>query len=139
MWELAAVGCLLLFIAGVAMRKTRKPSEFATFGGGDRSSVNTDELARKIAKEMGKEFRTVMQEFRDDLRTITIGRVGRNTSIGGAGMAPVEIDESVIPTNLKMNVEATNLDGATKEQKVVDKGLGKSKSKLAALRKKKEK
>ena len=45
----------------------------------------------------------------------------------------IRMDESIIPPNVDLSVEATNLDGATTEKKVVDKDLDKSKSKLAGI------
>ena len=138
MWELAVIGCLILFITGIAMRKHRR-SEFNSFSSGE--AVDTDELARKIGQEVGKEFRAALKELRDDLAKLEISsgsRAYRNRD-GNLYVEDVSIDESIIPTNLKVDVETTNLDGATKEQKTVDKGLGKSKSKLAELRGKKEK
>lgn len=134
MWELIALGCLILFVTGIAMRKTkRQVSEFATFSNGN--TVDTDELARKIGIEVGKEFRAALEEFRDALQNITINTSNPHVQIGSA--SAVEMDESIIPANLKVDILATNLDGATREEKVIDKQLQKSKSKLAAIKKEK--
>lgn len=133
MWELVVLGCLILFITGIAMRKHR--SEFNSFSSG--LTVDTDELAEKVRREVGKEFRAALKELRDDLAKLEIGnsRCAIHHSNRVIPLADIEIDESIIPVNLKVEVESTNIDSATREQKVVDKGLEKSKSKLAALRK----
>ncbi len=138
MWELAVLGCLILFIAGVAMRKNKR-SEFMSYSSGD--TVDTDKLAQTIVAAVGKEFRDALKEFKEDLKTLTTGTSNSSVCSSGGSLhaESVEIDDSIIPTDLTINVESTNFEGATKEEKVIDKGLGKSKSKLVALRKQQEK
>lgn len=135
MWELAVVGCLVLFIAGLAMRKTKIISEFASFS--SRNTVSEDELASKIAKQVSEEIGSILKELKNDLKALTVNTTSSpvRPSSDNLHVESIKIDESIIPTNLTVDVESINLDTATKEEKVIDKGLEKSKSKLAALRK----
>lgn len=132
-WEIIVIGCLVLVIFGIAvwaMRKTK--SEFNSFGG---TPVNTDDLARKIAKATGAEIRLVFKEFIEELKKLplTAGTHQRTRLNVDETWGSVDMDESIIPIDIEVDVESTNLEGAAAEQKVVDKNLGKSKSKLAGL------
>ena len=125
-WELLAIGAIVVImtvVAEVAMRKYKsKPTASL--------SVDTDELAEKIAKAMGKELREILKDMP---RGVGYGRARP----GSSDDFEISMDESVIPVNMEVNVEATNLKNATQQQQVKDKGLSASKSKLANLFKKK--
>jgi len=130
-WDLIVVGILILVISGIAgwnMRKTR--NGFTSYS----NPINTDELADKIGKAVARELKPLLENLK-----VSSGYDPRlpddYTSAVDFG---VKMDESIIPTNLKIDVEATNLETATREEKVIDKDLEKSKSRLANLRKKKE-
>lgn len=128
MWELAVVGCLLLFITWIAMQKTKKFNEFSTYqSAGRQQLIDTDELAQKIAREIIKELRAILQE-----QSLTTKSTQSPTH-------RIAIDESVIPTSLTLEVEASGMEAVVKEEKVIDKGIEKSKSKLASVLKRKEK
>jgi len=136
-WELILIGVVIIIttsVALIAMRRTRKTTEFATFGHSD-VAVNTDELANKIAKAIGVELREILKEMPQS--TVRYSNKGGRYNLGMADSEAIEMDESIIPTKMNIDVEATNLEGAAKEEKVIDKDLGKSKSKLAGLLKKK--
>ena len=135
-WELIVIGCLILLISGIAtwgMRKTRKTEML-----GSGVPLDTSDLAKKIAKANAAEIRQLMDEFLKELKKIQPVVSSRRGS-SGSYIPPVSMDESIIPIDMTVEVESTNLDNATTEEKVVDKGLGKSKSKLAGLFKKKTK
>lgn len=137
-WELVVIGCLTLLISGIAawtMRKTKK-IEFL----GPSVPIDTDSLAQAIAKANAEEIRQLMGEFLKELKKIQpVMFSGSTRKSGDSYTPPVSMDESIIPIDITVDIESTNLDNATKEEKVVDKGLGKSKSKLAGLFKKKTK
>lgn len=138
-WEILLLGGLILVIttvAFIAMRKTR-PSEFATFGGGQ--SVNADELAAKIAKAMGAELREILKEFKTELARLPRGSSPGAYIVDDIAAPNISMDESIIPTTVKTDADTKNLENMAKKEAVVDKDLGKSKSKLADLLKRKKK
>ena len=122
-----------------AMRKGGK-SELNVFG--NPTKIDSDELAQKIAKAAGAEMRLVLKEFLDELKKIPLAagsREGRVRLNADETWGSVDMDESIIPIDIEVDVKATNLEGATAEEKVVDKDLRKSKSRLAGLLKNRNK
>lgn len=99
-----------------------------------------DTLAQAIAKAVGQEMREVLNEFKEELKSLPRQTVYNRAPGQRAGPDEITMDESVIPTNVAVAVEATNLEKAAAEEKVVDKSLSESKSKLAGIlgRRKKE-
>lgn len=113
-----------------AMRKGGK-SELNVFG--NPTSIDSDELAHKIAQGVGTEMRLVFKEFLDELKKTKLELPTKGRVYDDQTGSEIRMDESIIPIDIAVDIETTNLDGAATEQKVVDKELSKSKSKLAGL------
>ena len=113
------------------MRRVRGQSEFSTF---NSTELDTDELARKIAKAIGAEFRAAL---RDELKNLQLSSpvtsYTHNTQSEG-----ITMDERIIPMAVKTNADLSNLENMATEEMSIDKDLKKSKSKLKDLLKKKK-
>ena len=101
-----------------------------------KSELNV--LAQEIAEAAGIEIRQILKEFLEELKEVPLVK---QSSQGKTKLSinEVSMDESIIPIDIAIDVESTNLESAVIKQKVVDKDLGKSKSKLAGLLKKRNK
>ena len=140
--DLLLIGGLILVIFGIAvwsMRKNKK-TELNLLGDHTTNNTNVDTtaLAKKIAKANAAEMRKIMQEFLEELKKVQIVTTGSTKKQSLVDDFEITMDESVIPIDMNVEVQATNLENATTEKKVVDKDLSKSKSKLAGLFKKKK-
>lgn len=82
-----------------------------------QQEINLEDLATKVARAVAKEI----------LESLAI--TGRQPLT----REEIQMDESVIPIAIETAIEVANLENMTKEEKVVDKGLKKSKSKLASI------
>jgi hypothetical protein len=96
---------------------------------GKKSNIDVESLVEKVAKAVARE---VAQEFLDKLGPL--GYVGRGGKPQGG--PEVEIDESIIPIKVQVDIDEANLEGMLSEEEQQDKGLTESKSKLAKLLKK---
>ena len=112
------------------MRKT-KASELASFGASKTSPpLDIQALATAIAQAMGTELREILKE-------IPAGAILRHKQVGAISETIIQIDDSIIPMKVESNIQEVNLENLGKKEKKVDKGLDKSKSKLAGLLKNK--
>jgi hypothetical protein len=123
-WEIPVLAVLFILAFGVAIfmvTRTRKPEVTVV------TDPNIEKLAVSIAEAVAKK---VAQEFIDKL-----GSVGYH----GSKQSPdtpegqIQIDESIIPIDVVVDVEDMNLEEMAKEEVRKDKGLGASRSKLAKV------
>ena len=133
MWEIPVLGILFLLTFGVAIymvTRTKRP-EVTVVKHGDHVDTDVEELAVRIAKAVATE---VAKEFIEKL-----GTVGYHGSKQSPDISDIQMDESIIPVNVTIDVGDINLDKMAKEKIQKDKGLEASKSKLASILKKKGK
>jgi hypothetical protein len=136
-WEIFIVGCLVLTISGIAvwaMRKTR--SEFNSLNG--TSNLDVDELAKKVAEANKVIFREVLEEFIEKFRAsipdIQLPIVPKRKPTDYVEpVAYIDIDESIIPIDIHVDVESVNVREAAVEEKVVDTDIDRAKSRLAGI------
>ena len=130
MWEIPVLAILFILAFGVAifMVTRTKKSEVTIV-----TDPNIEKLAISIAEAVAKK---VAQEFIDKLGTV--GYTGSRQS-PDVPEGQIQIDESIIPIDVIVDVESMNLEEMAKEEIKKDEGLGASRSKLAeTLRKKRE-
>jgi hypothetical protein len=132
-WELVVIGTLVLLIGGIAGWAMRRgKSELHSFSANVSTNIDSDELAQKIAKATGAELRLVLREFLNELKKTKVF-VPQGVAYEGQERSDISIDESIIPIDVQIDVESTNLESAATEEKVVDTDLEKSKSRLAGI------
>lgn len=115
--------------------KINKSSEFNVVSKG---SFDSDDLAKKIGREIGIEFRKALDQFKEDLKELSFVNSNVYTSKKKSNNETISMDESIIPTSESVVASGTNISNAGKEEKTVDKNLSKSKSKLAGILKKRK-
>ncbi len=130
MWELLILVFLIAMGFGVAILMARKTKRTNITVIQQASNIDLEELATKVARAVAKE---VAKEVVKNLpKGITSGKTAEELRI--------QMDESLIPLAIETAVTEANLEGMAKEEKVDDKDLEKSKSRLAkALLNKKKK
>lgn len=94
-----------------------------------QTQLDPSEMAQAIAKAMKKELRAVLEEQ---------GPAGLARRVANPDEDMIEIDESIIPMEEKINIQEANLDNLGKEEAVEDKDLKTSKTKLASILKKRK-
>lgn len=125
MWEVYLLAFLIALGFGVAIlmaRKTKAPQ--ITVIQSETKNNNLEELAIKIAKAVANEV----------LQKVSAAQLSKeNNDIA------IEMDiDKIIPIAIDNAIKETNLDKALKEEETIDKGLEKSKSKLANIFKKRK-
>jgi phage terminase large subunit-like protein len=126
-WEIYAIIFLVCLGFGVAILMARKTKAQQVIV--QQSQVDPSEIAKAVAKAMTEELREVLKEQ---------GPIGLARRVAKEGDDVIEIDESIIPMEEKIDVKEANLDNLGTEEAVEDKGLGASKSKLASILKKRK-
>jgi len=124
-WEVYLLAFLIALGFGVAIlmaRKTKAPQ--ITVIQSETKNNNLEELAIKIAKAVANEV----------LQKVSAAQLSKeNNDIA------IEMDiDKIIPIAIDNAIKETNLDKALKEEETIDKGLEKSKSKLANIFKKRK-
>lgn len=131
MWEVGLLAFLITLGFGVAIvmaRKTKAPK--ITVVQNQAQNIDLEELATKVARAVAKE---VAEEV---VKKLPKGQVFHGSTGDGINI-DLDIDK-VIPIAVDAAVEETHLQNAVKEEKAIDKGLEKSKSKLAGILKRKK-
>lgn len=122
MWEIYVIIFLVCTGFGVAILMARKTKNQTVVV--QQSQVDPSEIAKAVAKAMTEELRSVLKEQ---------GPVGLARRVAQPGEDVIEMDESIIPMEEKIDVEEANLDSLGNEEAVEDKELSSSKSKLASI------
>ena len=140
--EYLALILLILFGFGSAILMASRSKTRHIISGRDRSSVDTTriiaEISDQLTKTIRQEIKNLLSEMKQELINSRSERV--YGTLVNTGRGQVSMDESIIPTNVSIDVEATNITGAATEEKVVDTKLGEAKSRLAGvLNRRKEK
>ena len=127
MWEIFAVVFLVAIGFGVAILMARKTKNQTIVV--QQQSVDATEIAKAVAKAMTEELREVLKEQ---------GPIGLAKRVARSEEDVIEIDESIIPMEEKIDVTEANLDNLGKKEVAEDKDLATSKSKLASILKKRK-
>jgi len=136
-WEILVLAILFAFTFGVAiyfMVTRRKAPEVTIIQQPEGTNTDVEALAVKIAEAVAvKVAEKVAQEFIDKLGSVgyTGSQQSPNTPEG-----QIQIDESIIPIDVVVDVEEMNLEEMAREEVQKDEGLGASRSKLAEVLKK---
>lgn len=137
MWEFIALGVLftLTFLVAIYMVTTRRKPTAILIQQEKTLSKEMEALAIKIGEAVAIK---VSEEFIDKLGSVGYHRSADSPSIDNLE-GQVLINESIIPVSVQIDVTEANVDNMAQEETKEDKGLATSKSKLAAIRKKKRK
>lgn len=127
MWEFFLLAFLVTLGFGVAIimaRKTKAP-KVTVVHNQQTQQIDLEELATKVARAVAKE---VAEEV---IKKLPKGQRYHGDTPDNVGI-DMNIDK-IIPIAIDTAIAETNLTGAVKEEKTVDKDLEKSKSKLAGI------
>ena len=121
MWEVGLLAFLIALGFGVAILMARKTKVPKVIVQNQVQNIDLEELAIRVARAVAEEV----------IKNLPKGQAIHAETIDDIGV-DMDIDK-IIPITIDTGVAETNLEGAVKQEKAVDKNLKKSKSKLAEI------
>lgn len=93
----------------------------------NNQQIDIEDLITRVAKAVAKELASEFSK-----RPVNLGEYPTHTQIPQT----IDIDESIIPAKLDIEIANTNIQSKVSKEKTIDKNLTESKNKLASILKK---